>query len=153
MKNCRSSPSVSLVLVSNLREVLQGRGFGIRVSITLVWHCSALITEIYLWCLALVAQCLTKAVPKFHSSVTPTLLDLGHCLCEIDARKIPCLVKYLDILVFYRLPPTTVRMNHERLPRHGLWCATSSMTSRGQIWHILNIAASFSATLFWPNFQ
>jgi hypothetical protein len=42
------------------------------------------------------------------------------------------------------------RMNHERLPRHGLYLATSSMTSRGQIWHILNITSSFSATLFWP---
>jgi hypothetical protein len=27
----------------------------------------------------------------------------------------------------------------ERLPRHGLYRATSSMTSRGQTWHILNI--------------
>jgi hypothetical protein len=34
----RSSPRISLVLVlvSNLRRVLQSRGFGIRVSITLV---------------------------------------------------------------------------------------------------------------------
>jgi hypothetical protein len=53
----------------------------------------------------------------------------------------------------YRLPPTTVRMNHEQLPRHGLYLATSSMTSQGQIWQILNITSSFSATLFWPNFQ
>jgi hypothetical protein len=44
-----------------------------------------------------------------------------------------------------RLPPTTVRMNHERLPRHCVYRATSSMTSRNQIWHILNIASSFSA--------
>jgi hypothetical protein len=51
-----------------------------------------------------------------------------------------------------RLPPTAVRMNHERLPRHCVHRATSSMTSGGQIWHILNIASSFSATLFWPNF-
>jgi hypothetical protein len=34
-----------------------------------------------------------------------------------------------------------------------LYRATSLMTSRGQIRHILNIAPSFSATLFWPNFQ
>jgi ABC-type oligopeptide transport system ATPase subunit len=32
-------------------------------------------------------------------------------------------------------------------------CDGNTVTSRGQIWHILNIASSFSATLFWPNFQ
>jgi hypothetical protein len=53
----------------------------------------------------------------------------------------------------HRLPPTDVRMNHERLPWHSLCRATSSMTSRGQMWHMLNITSSFSATLFWPNFQ
>jgi hypothetical protein len=52
-----------------------------------------------------------------------------------------------------RLSPSAVRMNHERLPRHCVYPATSPMTSRGQIRHILNIASSFSATLFWPNFQ
>jgi hypothetical protein len=40
-----------------------------------------------------------------------------------------------------RLPPTAVRMTHERLPRHCVYRATSSMTSRGQIWHILNMAS------------
>jgi hypothetical protein len=44
----RSSPSVSLVLVSNLRQVLLGLGFGIRICITLVWHCCAPNTEIHL---------------------------------------------------------------------------------------------------------
>jgi hypothetical protein len=48
----------------------------------------------------------------------------------------------------FRLPPIAVRMNHERLPRHCVHHVTSSMTSQGQIWHILNIA-----TLFWPNLQ
>jgi hypothetical protein len=43
-------------------------------------------------------------------------------------------------LYLLRLPPTAVRMNHERLPRHCIYRATSSMTSRDQIWHILNIA-------------
>jgi hypothetical protein len=52
-----------------------------------------------------------------------------------------------------RLPSTAVRMNHERLLQHCVYCAISSMTSRGQIWHILNTASSFSGTLFWPNFQ
>jgi hypothetical protein len=52
----------------------------------------------------------------------------------------------------HRLPPTAVRMNHERLPRHCVHRATSSMTSRDQTWHILNIASSFSATLLWPTF-
>jgi hypothetical protein len=55
--------------------------------------------------------------------------------------------------LLHRLPPTAVQMNHERLPRHGLYFATSSMTSRSQIWHMLNITSSFLATLFKPNFQ
>jgi hypothetical protein len=37
-----------LVLVSNLRQVLLSRGFGISVSITLVRHCSAPTIEIHL---------------------------------------------------------------------------------------------------------
>jgi hypothetical protein len=56
-------------------------------------------------------------------------------------------------LAYPRLPPTAVRMNHERLPRHCVYRGTSSMTSQSQIWHILNIASSFSATLFSPNLQ
>jgi hypothetical protein len=53
----------------------------------------------------------------------------------------------IESMIQHRLPPTAVRMNHERLPRHCVYRAMSSMTSRYQIWHILNIAASFSATL------
>jgi hypothetical protein len=40
-------------------------------------------------------------------------------------------------LLVHRLPPTAVRMNHERLPRHCVDRATSSMTSRYKIYHIL----------------
>jgi hypothetical protein len=63
------------------------------------------------------------------------------------------LFKVIIARPWWWLPPTAVRMNHERLPRHSLYLATSSMASQGQIWHILNITSSFSATLFWPNFQ
>jgi hypothetical protein len=52
-----------------------------------------------------------------------------------------CSPDSLRIFCESRLPPTAVRMNHERLPRHGLYRATSSMTSRCQIWHILNICS------------
>jgi hypothetical protein len=65
----------------------------------------------------------------------------------------------LPQLGWQRLPPTAVRMNHERLPRHCFYRATSSMTSREQIWHtdgliILSriVLAKFSITsreIFW----
>jgi hypothetical protein len=71
---------------------------------------------------------------------------------SFSATAVPIETGKLYFAYTCRLPPTAVR-NHERLPQHGLYRATSSMTSRGQIWHILNIASSFSATLFWPNFQ
>jgi hypothetical protein len=69
----RSSLSVSLVLVlvSNLRQVLRGVGLVIRVSITLVWHCSALTTEIHLCtCLALLARCfINQGSPEISTLV------------------------------------------------------------------------------------
>jgi hypothetical protein len=85
----------------------------------------------------------TRAKLNVVGEFLPLLLSRGQVFQLLVAAYIPG----------GRLPPTAVRMNHERLPRHGLYLATSSMTSWGQIWHILNITSSFSATLFWPSFQ
>jgi hypothetical protein len=63
--------------VSNLHQVLLGVGFGLRVSITLVCRNSPL-------CLALVARCLTKEVPKFQHKCNTKLtlkLDLLLVIC------------------------------------------------------------------------